>query len=54
MILLAIMAISGVAILLLQIQATVGLSSYISQVLDVSAGDSTNYVAICNCNAAIF
>jgi hypothetical protein len=42
MMLFAAMAISGVAILLLQIQATIGLSSYASQVFDVSAGDSTN------------
>src|SRR5438309_1268526 len=36
------MAISGVAILLLQIQATIGLSSYASLIFGLSAGDSTN------------
>jgi hypothetical protein len=41
MMLFAAMAISGVAILLLQIQATIGLSSYASLVFD-SAGNSTN------------
>lgn len=41
MMLFATLGISGVGVLLLQIQATVGLSSYISQVFDVSAGDST-------------
>jgi oligosaccharide repeat unit polymerase len=42
MMLFAAMAISGVAILLLQIQATLGLSSYASLVFGLSAGDSTN------------